>query len=220
MLHVGIDPGLTGAICSIDSETREIAFWDTPVLVVRSGKNFKNQQDVHACAAILRSLRDTDNQLLITIEKVAPMPSVPTGNDEERRSMGATSAFNFGMGFGMWIATCAALEIPYQLVHPATWKAALMRDQGKEKDASRVKAMQLYPYTAKDLARKKDHARGDALLLAHYGLMFSSGARPEKVRRPVVERLPNDTPLLFGGSSVQLPKQRTVEEEDDGLAEF
>ena len=124
--------------------------------------------------------------------------------------MGATSAFNFGMGFGMWIATCAALEIPYQLVHPATWKAALMRDQGKEKDASRVKAMQLYPYTAKDLARKKDHARGDALLLAHYGLMFSSGARPEKVRRPVVERLPNDTPLLFGGSSVQLPKQRTV----------
>jgi hypothetical protein len=135
-------------------------------------------------------------------------------------AMGVTSAFSFGMGFGMWIGICAASELPYQLVHPATWKAALMRDMSKEKDASRVKAMQLYPYTAKDLARKKDHARGDALLLAHYGMVFGSGREPEKVRRPVVQHAPDRTPLLFGGSTVQLPKQRVVEEEDDPLGTF
>jgi len=43
---------------------------------------------------------------------------------------------------------------------------------GKEKDASRVKAMQLYPQTAKDLTRKRDHGRADALLLAVYGMRF------------------------------------------------
>jgi crossover junction endodeoxyribonuclease RuvC len=188
MIYAGIDPGVTGAVCSIDSITREVAFWDTPVATIRSGKTFKNQMDPHACARILESLRDQSRgEILVTIEKVNAMPSIP-GTDEIARSMGATSAFNFGMGFGMWIAICAALQIPYQLVHPATWKAALMQGMGKEKDASRVKAMQLYPYTASDLARKKDHARGDALLLAHYGLTFGTAKPP--VRKPATENLP------------------------------
>ena len=93
--------------------------------------------------------------------------------------MGATSAFNFGMGFGMWQGICAASLIPYQLVHPATWKALLMKDMSKEKDASRVKAMQLYPQTAKDLTRKKDHGRADALLLAHYGTIVGVPQKPD-----------------------------------------
>lgn len=188
-LFVGIDPGIAGALCALDSVTKEVSFWDTPVVVVKSGKSFKNQMDPHACAAILQSLQD-ERGILVTIEKVNAMPSIP-GPNGESRSMGATSAFNFGMGFGMWIAICAASQLPYQLVHPATWKAALMRDMGKEKDASRVKAMQLYPYTAKDLARKKDHARGDALLLAHYGMLF--GTPQEAPKRAD----PNHTPALF-----------------------
>ena len=63
-------------------------------------------------------------------------------------------------------------------------EGALMRDMSKEKDASRVKAMQLYPYTAKDLARKKDHARGDALLLAHYGMLFGTPQEAPKRADP------------------------------------
>ena len=88
--------------------------------------------------------------------------------------MGATSSFNFGMNFGMWIGICAASELPYQLVPPATWKGALMRDMSKEKDASRVKAMQMYPKTAKDLTRKKDHGRADALLMAVWAMRVST----------------------------------------------
>jgi hypothetical protein len=168
--------------------------------------------DCHTAASILNSL-DRTKGILVTIEKVNAMPSIP-GPDGVSRSMGATSSFNFGMNFGMWIGICAASGLPYQLVHPATWKAALMRDMSKEKDASRVKAMQLYPYTAKDLARKKDHARGDALLLAHYGMMFGSGRETERVRRPVTQHAPDRTPLLFGGSTVQLSKHRVAEEED------
>ena len=90
--------------------------------------------------------------------------------------MGATSAFNFGLGFGMWLGILAALEIPHQQVHPATWKAVMMRDSTKDKDASRVKAMQLFPQSAKDLTRKKDHGRADALLMAAWAMRVS--ARP------------------------------------------
>jgi len=39
---------------------------------------------------------------------------------------------------------------------------------GKEKDASRLKAIQLFPLSASNLSRKKDHGRADALLIAAY----------------------------------------------------
>lgn len=190
MLFPGIDPGVSGAIAVIDDQTREVSFYDTPVMQIKSGKTFKSQMDCHTASAILQRL-DRSSGILVTIEKVNAMPSIP-GPDGVSRSMGVTSAFNFGMNFGMWIAICAASELPYQLVHPATWKAALMRDSSKEKDASRQKAMQLYPYVAKDLARKKDHARADALLLAHYS-MVQRGTEPRQM--PQME---DTVPLLFG----------------------
>jgi len=175
LIHIGVDPGNAGAIAVINTLTKEIQFFDTPTVQVKSGKKFKNHMDPHAASLILQAFDDT-NGLLVTIEKVAPMPNFKGPNGPQ--AMGVTSAFTFGMGYGMWIGICAASLIPYQLVHPATWKSKLLRDMGKEKDASRVKAMQLYPQTAKDLTRKKDHGRGDALLLAHYGLLFGAPATP------------------------------------------
>lgn len=175
MIYAGIDPGTSGAICAIDSKTREVSLWDTPTVQARVGKTIRSQMDVSACIQILHGIKfQAADRIMVTIEKVNAMPS--KRENGERVSMGATSAFSFGMGFGIWVGICAALGLPYQLVHPARWKGLLMKDQGKEKDASRVKAMQLYPYTAPDLARKKDHARGDALLLAHYG-MVTGGKR-------------------------------------------
>ena len=41
---------------------------------------------------------------------------------------------------------------------------------GAAPDAARQRAVQLYPQLAPMLARKKDHNRADALLLAVYGL--------------------------------------------------
>jgi hypothetical protein len=176
-LFLGVDPGVSGAVCAYDSETREIRFADTPIVTVKSGKTFKNQMDPHAASLLLQAL-SSGQEVLVTIEKVAPMPSIQTEEGEERRTMGVTSSFNFGMGFGMWIGICAALQLPYELVHPATWKSKLLAGMARGKDASRVKAMQLFPQTAKDLARKRDHGRADALLLAVYGLKYGAPQRP------------------------------------------
>jgi crossover junction endodeoxyribonuclease RuvC len=177
MIYVGVDPGISGAVCIYDSGTREVKFHDTPIVTIKSGKKFKNQLDGHAASRILQSLDDKDG-ILITIEKVSAMPSVVGDDGQERRSMGATSAFNFGMGFGIWIGICAASMLPYELVHPATWKSKMLAGMPRGKDASRVKAMQLFPQIAKDLARKKDHGRADALMLAVYGVKYGSAQKP------------------------------------------
>lgn len=55
-------------------------------------------------------------------------------------------------------------------VRPTVWKRAL--GLGKDKEASRLKAMQLFP--SADLRRKKDQGRAEALLLAVYGFRGST----------------------------------------------
>ena len=177
MVFVGCDPWLTGALAVLDSETKEVSFVDTPVVEVRVGKKMKHQQDVYAMVRILRAIC-SGKDVMVVIEKVNAMPGA--GAEGKRQSMGATSAFNFGMGYGEWLGILAALEIPHQQVHPRTWKSAMMTDQGKEKDASRVKAMQLFPKTAKDLTRKKDHGRADALLMAAWAIRMSSNPQSKE----------------------------------------
>ncbi len=172
---------MTGAICVINTNPRSIRFFDTPTVSLKVGKSVKNSMDLPAISRLLKSLKAEcpEQSILVTIEKVAPMPSFNRDKQgeapvqEERRTMGATSAFNFGVGFGMWQGVVAAIEFPYELVHPATWKSKLMGGS-KGKDSGRIRAMQLFPETAKDLARKKDHGRADALLLALYGVKYGS----------------------------------------------
>lgn len=156
-LVCGIDPGITGAIAILDGE-QLMECWDMPT-VKRSAAKSSNKQEVNAAAlaAILRGRRPA----LVYVERVNAMPNTAT-----KRGMGAASAFNFGDSFGRIIGVLAALEIPYDLVHPQTWKkrAGLI---GADKDFSRTLAQQLYP--AAELARKKDVGRAEAILIARYG---------------------------------------------------
>lgn len=167
MKFLGVDPGVSGALAVIDDSDKVdflFEFFDTPTNQIKSGKTFKNVIDPAALTLLLEPFA---NNSYLVIEKVNAMPSIPSP-DGERRSMGATSAFSFGFGFGLWIGVIAALRIPYSQVHPKTWKKAMLPDGGKDKDSSRVRMAQLYPWTAKDLSRKKDHGRADAGLLAEF----------------------------------------------------
>ncbi len=74
--------------------------------------------------------------------------------------------FTIGVGFGAWLGLLGALEIPYTRVRPARWKHALGL-RGKDKEAARLRAQQLFP--SADLQLKKHHGRAEALLLASYG---------------------------------------------------
>ena len=162
-VFLGIDPGQTGCLALIQflEESKVVRFFDPPLFQVKSGAKIKNEYNEIAMARALKEFSSLGTEVVCTLEKVSAMPD-----------QGVTSMFNFGMGFGLWRGMLSAFEIPYSLVHPATWKAALMKDMPKEKDAARMRAIQLYPQAAAELARKKDIGRADALLLAHYGIHF------------------------------------------------
>lgn len=181
-LFVGIDPGLTGAIAVFDPQSRTAVFYDTPTAVVKSGKKFKHIPDVAAIVLLLKEISSAGD-VFVAIEKVNAMPGWKNDPDHPgervQAAMGVTSAFNFGFGFGVWVGIIAALSLPSQQIHPATWKSKMMAGATKEKDASRIRAMELFPKTANDLKLKRHHGRADALLIAVYASRYVSFASPE-----------------------------------------
>jgi len=148
---IGIDPGQTGAVAIIGDDRCYVL--DTPTETVKKGKGTKTE---YLPAEMVQMLKGFKNAHCF-IEKVGAMPG-----------QGVTSMFNFGKGFGLWIGILAALEIPYTLVTPQAWKKAMMQGIG-DKDAARGRAQQLFPSKSKELSRKKDIGRADALLIAEYG---------------------------------------------------
>lgn len=163
--HIGVDPGVTGAVAVLETATRKVDLYDTPIVCVKSGKKMKNVMDLHNVVSLMQMLTG-GRDVLVTIEKVNAMPGKVAGGG--RRTIGATSAFNFGVGYGMWLGVLASLRLPYQQVIPATWKRALMLTGSDGKDADRIRAIQLYPQAAPQLNLKKHHGRADALLLADW----------------------------------------------------
>ena len=80
---------------------------------------------------------------------------------------GVTSMFNFGQSFGVIKGICSALSLPIYFVRPAKWKK-YFNLINSEKDASRTKAIQIFPYISSQLSKKKDSNKADAILLASF----------------------------------------------------
>ncbi len=155
---IGIDPGNTGAIVEYHSDSH-IIMHDMPVTPKLSGKGLKVNED------LLCNLFDSIGPTEVYCAFVEQVNAMPPGGG---RSAGATSMFGFGEGFGIIKGCLAGLGIRREYVVPATWKkqfGLLKRD----KDAARTYALQRFPSVVKELARKKDIGRADALLIASYG---------------------------------------------------
>jgi crossover junction endodeoxyribonuclease RuvC len=168
MKFLGVDPGLSGAFVIL-GEHGDLRFFDTPTQTVKSGKKLRHTMDCAEIVSVLTREFEEEGCVMVALERVAAMPG-----------QGVSSMFSFGMGFGMWQGILCALKMPYTLVHSTSWKSKLMRDMGKEKEASIVRAKQLYPQAADRLSRKKDNGRADALLLAHYAKLYLSEPQPAK----------------------------------------
>lgn len=152
MVILGIDPGLSGALAFLDTETNIVAVEDMPtVTVIRNKKEKREVSPQLIAAAIIK--RHVDAAYL---ERVNAM----TGQ-------GVSSVFSFGRSAGVIEGILAAFDIPTTLVLPLTWQRAM--DVRGGKDASRERAMQLFPASAELFQRKKDDGRADAALIAKHG---------------------------------------------------
>ena len=157
MLIIGIDPGISGAICFFeDGQVKEII--DMPVMA--DGK--KNKRQINGPQIYNEILERINNfqkkDITVVIEQVSAMPG-----------QGVTSMFNFGQSFGVLKGICSAMQLSTFFVRPAKWKKyfGLIKTQ---KDASRTKVIEIFPYISSELSRKKDSNKADAVLIASFFL--------------------------------------------------
>ena len=155
MLIIGIDPGVSGSICFLkDGKILDVI--EMPVM--NEGK--KNKKQVNGSQIyneILKRIKKLNKRdIKVIIEHVSAMPG-----------QGVTSMFNFGQSFGILKGVCSAMQLPMYFVRPAKWKK-YFNLINSEKDASRTKAIEIFPYFSSNLAKKKDSNKADAILIASY----------------------------------------------------
>ena len=155
MIIVGIDPGIAGAICFF-SNGKVIDVIDMPTMA--EGKKNKKQVNGRQIFNEIKSIKNqfTNQNISVVVEHVSAMPG-----------QGVTSMFNFGQSFGVIKGICSAMELPIFYVRPAKWKKHFNLINS-EKDASRTKAIEMFPRISNKLSRKKDNNKADAILIAQY----------------------------------------------------
>ena len=155
MLIIGIDPGITGSICFFE-DGKIIDVIEMPNMP--EGKKNKRQvngaQVYHEISSRIKNF-DKKN-IKVVIEQVSAMPG-----------QGVTSMFNFGQSFGILKGICAAMQLPMYFTRPAKWKK-YFNLINSEKDASRTKAIEVFPYFADHLSKKKDSNKADAILISSF----------------------------------------------------
>ena len=155
MLIIGIDPGISGSICFLDNG-KILDVIEMPILT--DGK--KNKKQVNGSQVyneVTKRIKQFEkNQIRVVIEHVSAMPG-----------QGVTSMFNFGQSFGILKGICTAMQLPMYFVRPAKWKK-YFNLLNSEKDASRTRAIEIFPYFSSQLSRKKDSNKADAILIASF----------------------------------------------------
>ena len=155
MLIIGIDPGISGSICFLN-HGKILDVIEMPTMA--EGK--KNKRQVNGSQIyneIFKRINGVENQdVRVVIEQVSAMPG-----------QGVTSMFNFGQSFGILKGLCSAMRLPMYFVRPTKWKK-YFNLLNSEKDASRTRAIEIFPYFSSQLAKKKDSNKADAILIASF----------------------------------------------------
>ena len=165
MIIFGIDPGVSGAICVL-KEGKIVEIYEMPTMI--DGK--KNKRQVNGAEVTNIFLKELnilelneksagsklEDKAKVVVEHVTAMPG-----------QGVTSMFNFGQSFGVLKGICAALKLPIYFVRPVKWKKYFNLIK-TNKDASRTKVIEIFPYISSKLSRKKDSNKADAVLIASF----------------------------------------------------
>ena len=141
MLIIGIDPGISGSICFFeDGKIIDVVVMPT---MTDGKKNKKQVNGSQIYNEILKRIIKIEKQnVRVIIEQVSAMPG-----------QGVTSMFNFGQSFGILKGICSAMQLPMYFIRPAKWKKYFVLIKS-EKDASRTKAIEMFPYFSSQLSKK------------------------------------------------------------------
>ena len=155
MLIIGIDPGITGAICFFENgEVKDIIEMPNMADGKKNKRQINGPQIYNEISARIIDFPKKD--VLVVIEQVSAMPG-----------QGVTSMFNFGQSFGVIKGICSAMQLSMHFVRPVKWKKYFSLIKS-EKDASRTKVIEIFPYISSKLSKKKDSNKADAILIASF----------------------------------------------------
>ena len=155
MFIIGIDPGISGAICFLE-DGKIIDVIEMPSMA--EGKKNKKQVNGNQLFNEIKSRLSgiNEEEVRVVVEHVTAMPG-----------QGVTSMFNFGQSFGVIKGICSAMKLPIHFVRPTKWKK-YFNLINTLKDASRSRAIEIFPKVSDKLKRKKDSIKADAILIASY----------------------------------------------------
>lgn len=141
---VAIDPGITGALVFFE-DGKPSHIYDMQTVL----KGSKKVVD----SFLTQMLFAAHEPQAAIIERVGASPR-----------MGVSSAFNFGHSAGVMEGICAGFELPIHFITPQKWKTmfGLMK---QDKDAARIKAIEMFPHLKEQLKLKKHVDRADALFI-------------------------------------------------------
>ncbi len=142
MFIIGIDPGISGAICFfLNGEVIDIIDMPSMADGKKNKRQVNSQQVFNEISKRIKNF--SKKEIIVVIEQVSAMPG-----------QGVTSMFNFGQSFGVLKGICSAMQLSMYFVRPAKWKKyyGLIKT---EKDASRTKVIEIFPYISSKLSKKK-----------------------------------------------------------------
>lgn len=116
-LYLGIDPGLTGALCAITltpspaTAPLGCTVWPTPTEWSRINKKPRRIYHLTGMCELLTSF---EHVMLTLIERQGPRPRD-----------GTSASFRTGYGYAAWLTLLTAFRIPFRVIEPRTWRKTL-----------------------------------------------------------------------------------------------
>jgi crossover junction endodeoxyribonuclease RuvC len=154
MRILGIDPGMTGGCAIYDPHN---GFIVDAVDIPTIGEKAKERIDVRHLSAWMIN----NGAKHAFVERAQAMPG-----------QGSSSGFKYGRGVGYLEATAVLSGIPLTIIEVRAWKKYFGITGTKADgagEAARALAIQQFPAASHLFARKKDHGRAEAALIAVYG---------------------------------------------------
>ena len=155
MVVLGIDPGLSGGVAVVRSIPGQRPQLMEASDILCTGEKAKRRVDVIPMMEWIRQ-HNPDHAV---IERAQAMPD-----------QGASSGFIYGRAVGALEAIIEGLLIPHTVIESTAWKKAHGLTKTSKED-SRQRALKLFPGVPW-FARKLDHNRAEAALMAWFGLML------------------------------------------------
>src|SRR5215467_4863969 len=147
---LGVDPGIRGGLAIVEHNDGAAPQLVDAIDIPVTGVGAKERVDVLAIRAWILG-HQPDHAV---IERAQAMPK-----------QGASSGFKYGRAVGAIEAVITCTTVPMTIIEPTAWKK-FHGLHGGEKEASRQRALMLFPAAHALLARKKDHGRAEAALIA------------------------------------------------------